>query len=98
MDRWDDLSLSLVIGHWLAARDKDKGRLFFLRQQFLDPPAHDLLALGFLPIQLSVPAVAHIALLVDQVDRGPVMIVPRLPRLARTVHSDRVLHPVLFDL
>jgi hypothetical protein len=72
--------------------------LFLLGEEFLDPLTHDLLALGFLPIQFAVPAIAHVALLVDQVDGRPVLILSRLPGQAPTVHGDRVLHPVVFDL
>ena len=67
----------------------------FLLNQFFDLLAHDLFALGFVPIQLAVPAVADVAFLVDQVRAWPVLIAPGFPGLEFVVHRNRVFDPVV---
>src|SRR5262249_31762541 len=69
-----------------------------LRQQLLDLLLHDVLPLGALPVQLAVPAVAHVALLVDQVDAGRVVVAPCLPGLPVVIARDGKFHFFLLSL
>ena len=65
-----------------------KPRVSLLSQQFFDVAAEEFFAFGAFPVQFAHPPVAHVALLVDQVDRGPHAIAPGVPVLAAVVHED----------
>ena len=72
--------------------------LFFFAEQFLDFLSHDLLSFDAVEIELAVPAIADVALLVDEVSAGPEAIVPGRPILAGIIHRDWILHVIVFDL
>ena len=71
--------------------------LFLFGEQRLDLLPHDLLAFDTVEVQLAVPAIADVALLVDQIDARPEAIVPGRPILAGIVHDDGILNVVVFD-
>src|SRR5437588_6978835 len=66
-----------------------------LRQQLLDLLAENLFALHASVVQLAIPAVAHQALLVDQVGARPVAVAPRRPRLRRSIDGDGVFELIV---
>src|SRR5262249_22256872 len=74
------------------------GTASFLSKQPIDPLAHDALAFDRHRIQFARPAVADFALLVDQVDARPDLVVPVPPVLAVVVHHDGELQTELLGL
>jgi hypothetical protein len=86
-----------IRGETLFFRD-EMDSLFLFGEQRLDFLPHDLLTFDTVEVQLPVPAIADVALLVDEISTWPEAVIPGRPILAGIVHDDRILHVVVFDL
>ena len=72
--------------------------LFRLGKQLFDFLPHNFLAFDLFPVQLTVPAVADVALFVDQIDARPELVPPFGPGLACRIDCHGVFHFIVLDL
>src|SRR5690242_13300938 len=62
--------------------------ILFLLQQGLDQPGHLLFAACVLVFQFAFPSIAHMPLLVDQVDGRPELLAPAVPVRSLAIEDD----------